>query len=167
MKVTFIGDIDTKLMVSKLDEIATSTIERIEKEQGVKINGYSLHGADLLAKVNVEGVDEPQLLTVDHHGMTEPFQWIVDMDKETHVNNQEESMFDQYTVAKAQGQEHELEEIESAYGDIILELEKSETYEGMERKVYSVINEDYKVVRVYQQGKLIQKIKLVPRGVVQ
>lgn len=76
-------------------------------------------------------------------------------------------MFDQYTVAKAQGQEHEFEEIESAYDDIILELEKSETYDDMERKVYSVINEEYKVVRVIQQGNLIQEIKLVPRKDVQ
>ncbi|MGV2442383.1 hypothetical protein FO484_22110, partial [Bacillus atrophaeus ATCC 9372] len=73
MKVTFIVDIDTKLMVSTLAEVATLTIERIEKEQGVKINGYSLHEAALLVKVTVEAMDSPQLLTVDHHGITEPF----------------------------------------------------------------------------------------------
>lgn len=162
MKVTFVGEINIQRMAEKLVEIASSTVERLEKEHNTKINGYSIHEADVQVKFDVEGADEPQMLTVNHHGMTEPFQWIVDMDKETEINNEDQSMFDEYSVAKAKGQEKQFEEIKSIYNDADLELEDVEAFDNMSKKVYTVLNEEYKVVKVFQDDRLIQEYKLIP-----
>jgi len=163
MKVTFVGEINVEVMTQKLVEIAQSTIERLEKEHQAKINGHSIHEVDLQIKFDVEGMDEPQMLTVDHNGVTEPFQWIVDLNEGKELTNEHESMFDEYSKAMAQGEEHQFKEVESLYNDADLLLEHTETFGDMKKEFYSVAQEDYKVVRIYQAEKLIQEYKLLPR----
>jgi hypothetical protein len=164
MKVTFIGELNTDIIAKKLMEVTESTIQRLEKEHAVKIKGTHIHEADISVKFDVEGMAEPQMLTVNHHGMTEPFQWIVDVDKDTEINNQEKSMFDDWTVSKAQGVEHEFKEVKSDYNIIDLDEESSEEFGDMSKKIYKH-KEGFKVVKVFQNKKLIQEYKLIPKEV--
>ncbi|MEH7117245.1 hypothetical protein V7128_07460 [Neobacillus vireti] len=162
MKVTFVGELNIDIIAKKLLEVTESTIQRLEKEHGVKINGTKIHEADFSVKFDVEGMDEPQMLTVNHHGMAEPFQWIVDMDENTEINNQEKSMFDEYTVKKYQGVEHEFKEVKSEYKKKDLTKESSEEFGDMSKVVYQH-KDGFKVVQVFQNKKLIQEYKLIPK----
>jgi hypothetical protein len=165
MKVQFIGELNVDLLARKLIEIAENTALRLEKEQNVKINGYGIHEAEVTVKYDVEGMEEPQLLTVEHHkGQPEIFTWIVDVDKDETASNEKESMYDAWTVAKAQGKEHQFKEVKSVYNLIDLEEipELSEDFGDMSKKVYSH-KDGFRVVKVFQNKKLIQEYKLIPK----
>jgi hypothetical protein len=166
MKVQFVGKLNIDAVAKKLVEIADSTIERIEKEQeGVNITGFEVHDAEFTVKLNVEGMDEPQVLTVEHHkGAPEMFKWIVNPETDEANSNEDESEFDAYTVAKAQGKEMEFKEIGSIYGILDLEeiTELSEVYGNMSKKVYEH-KDGFRVVQVRQNRKLIQEYKLIPK----
>jgi hypothetical protein len=166
MKVEFVGKLNIDAVAKKLIEIADSTAERVQSEnEGVKINGFEVHDAEFTVKYHVEGIDEPQILTVEHHqGSPEMFKWIVNADKDETVNNEDESEFDAYTVAKAQGKEMEFAEIDSIYNivDLTEIPELTEDYGSMSKKVYEH-TDGYRVVQVRQNRKLIQEYKLIPK----
>lgn len=164
MKVIVKGQIKPQELAEKLIEVAQSTAERMEKEnEGVKITGFDIHEAEVTVKYHVQGMDDPQVLTVEHHkGHPELLTWIVDMDEDTTANNEDESAFDEWSVAKAQGKEHQFAEIVSVYKDEDLTEESAEHYEDMSKVVYSH-KEGFKVAKIFQDGKLIQEIKLIPK----
>lgn len=167
MQVQFIGKLNIDAVAKKLIEIAESTIERVEKEnEGVKVNGFEVHDAEFTVKFNVEGISDPQVMTVEHHkGHPEMFKWIVNMDKDEAQNNEQESEFDAYTVTKVkEGKELEFKEIESQYNilDIDEIPELSETFGDMSKKVYEH-KEGFRVVQVRQNRRLIQEYKLIPK----
>lgn len=165
MKIKFVGKLNVDMLASKLIEITESTIERLQKEQEADIEGYKIHEADITVKFDVKGMDEPQLLTIEHHkGHPEIFTWIVDVDKYEASNNEKESMFDDWTVAKAQGKEYQFKEIESVYNMEDLEEDESlyEVFGDMSKRVFNH-KDGFKVVQVFQNDKLIQEYKLVPK----
>lgn len=167
MKVTFIGELNIEQLAKKLIEVADSTALRVEQEnEGVKITGYELHDAEVTVKFNVEGMEEPQVLTVEHHkGHPEMLTWIVDMDNEKESSNEDESQFDAYTVAKVKdGKEPEFKEIESIYNikDLTEIEELTESYGNMSKKVYEH-TEGYRVAQIRQNKKLVQEVKLIPK----
>ncbi|MED4619531.1 hypothetical protein [Priestia megaterium] len=167
MKLILKGQIDKDTLIKKIEEVAESTIERVEQETGAKITGHEIHEAEVTVKVLVEGMDEPQVLTVEHHeGQKEMLTWVVDVDEETVLNNEEESLFDEYTVAKAQGKELEFKEVKTKYNLIDLTEDKSlaEEFSDMSKKVYDH-KDGFKVVKVFQNKKLVQEYKLVPKEV--
>ncbi|MGG4039006.1 hypothetical protein ABEV80_12910, partial [Heyndrickxia ginsengihumi] len=97
-----------------------------------------------------------------HKGHPELLHWIVDTDKDTEINNEKESMFDDWTVAKSQGQEYQFKEVESHYNDEDLQIENYEDFGDMSKGVYNH-KEGFKVVRVFQGKKLIQEYKFIPK----
>lgn len=166
MKITFTGkNINVDDLVNKLTEVIVTTSERLEKESKGKtvIESTGIVEADFTIKFKVEGMDEPQVLTVEHHkGQPEMYQWIVNMDEDTIANNELDSMFDDYTVAKAKGEELKFKEIESIYNDADLTEESSEVYSDMAKIIFNH-KDGFKVVRIYQDDKLIQEFKLIPK----
>ena len=164
MKVTFVGELNVELLAKKLLEVIENTAIKVQTEnEGVKIKGFGIHEADVTVKFDVEGMDDPQLLTVEHHqGHPEVLQWIVNVDEDTMASNEKESMYDEYTVAKANGQDLNFKEIESLYRLIDLEEESREEYSDMHKVVYNHVD-GFKVVKVFQHRKLIQEYKLVPK----
>lgn len=60
MKVIIKGSMSVNEFAEKLLEVANSTALRMEQEnEGVTINGYEIHEAEVTVKFLVEGVDEP------------------------------------------------------------------------------------------------------------
>ncbi|MCM3639664.1 hypothetical protein M4D68_00695 [Priestia aryabhattai] len=166
MKVIIKGmEITNEMLTNKLNEVADSTVERVMKETGATIENYSIKEAEITLQFMVEGMDEPQVLTVEHHeGQREMLTWVVDMDEETELSNEEESLFDKYSASIAKGEQMKFEEIKSEYNLIDLEEDKEmhEKYSDMEKKVYDH-KDGFKVVRVFYNKKLIQEYKLVPK----
>lgn len=167
MKVEFIGKLNIDTVAKKLVEIADSTIERVVKESEgtAKVNGFEVHDAEFTIKFNVEGIDEPQVMTVEHHlGQPEMFKWIVNVDKDESSTNELKSEFDAWSVAKAQGKEVVFEEIESLYNTLEAEeiTEFTEDYGSMSKIMYEH-QDGYRFVQVKQHGKLIQEYKLIPK----
>lgn len=166
MKVIIKGmEITNEMLTNKLNEVADSTVEKVMSETGATIENYSIKEAEITMQFKVEGMDEPQVLTVEHHeGQREMLTWVVDMDEETEISNEEESLFDKYSASIAKGEEMKFEEIKSQYNLIDLEEDKKlhEKYSDMEKKVYDH-KDGYKVVKVFYNKKLIQEYKLVPK----
>jgi len=168
MRVTFVGKLDVNEMLSKLNEIAESTINRMiaESADEVSISGFEIHDAEFTVKFNVEGMEDAQVMTVEHHeGYPEMFKWIVNADTDETTSNEEESEFDAYTVAKVKtGKEPEFKEIESIYNimDIDEISDLSEVYSNMSKKVYEH-KDGFKVVQVRQNRRLVQEYKLIPQ----
>lgn len=166
MKVQIIGtDLNLKQVTEKLSDVIMNTIQKVEAEQGVNITGFSIVDSETTIKLKVEGMDEPQLLTVEHHkGFPEMFKWIVNVDKDEANSNEEESEFDEYSVAKSNGEEKQFAEIESVYSIVDLQeiVDLSETYGNMSKKVYEH-KDGFRVVQLRQNRRLIQEYKLVPK----
>lgn len=168
MKVQIIGEGLTINQVSeKLCDVIGDTISRFadDNKSEVNVEGFGVVEAEFTVKFKVEGIDEPQVMTVEHHkGSPEMFTWVVDMDKDSAVSNEDNSIFDEFTVAKSQGQELNFKEVESLYNIIDLEEipELTEEYSDMSKKVY-VHKDAYRVVQVRQHRKLIQEYKLTPK----
>jgi hypothetical protein len=55
-----------------------------------------------------------------------------------------------------------MSQIVSEYDDADLEEESSEEFGDMSKTLYAH-KDGYKVVRIYQKGKLIQEVKLIPK----
>lgn len=166
MKVQIIGtDLTIGQVTEKLSDVIHNTIEKVESEQGVKINSFGIVDSETTIKLHVEGMDEPQLITVEHHkGFPEMFKWIVNVDKDEANSNEEESEFDEYSVAKSNGEEKQFAEIESVYSIVDLQeiVDLSESYGNMSKKVYEH-TDGFKVVQVRQNRRLIQEYKLIPK----
>lgn len=170
MKVQFIGkDIQAGEMVAKLQAVIAETLAKFaeDTESEVAVTAQGIVEAEFTIKFNVDGEELPQIMTVEHHpGSPEMFTWIVDMDKESTITNEESSMFDDFTVATAKGKEFNFKEVESVYSIIDLEEipELTETYTDMSKKVYEH-KDGYRVVQVRQHKKLIQEYRLIPAEV--
>lgn len=168
MEIEITGNVQSldfeEVIVDKLDEIMTSTAERLMAEQDVKITGAVFTNAQFTLGFNIEGMEEPQLLTVEHHeGIPEMFKWVVDVDEDTKVSNEEKSAYDAWTVAKAKGEELEFEPVESLYNKADLKPTEQDVFGNMTRTVLSH-KDGFKVSQVRQNGHLIQEYKMVPRA---
>lgn len=164
MKVIVKGSINLDKLAQKLLEIADHTATKVMQDTGTKINSFSVHEAEVTFKFDVEGVDEPQVMTVEHYeGKPEIFTWLVDAEADTTANNENESLFDAWTVAKAEGKELDFKEIESEYNEADIICEDSESYGDMTKDTYSIVGSKDKLVRVYQGNKLIQEYRLVAK----
>lgn len=162
MKVIVKGELNVEQLAKKLIEVAENTALKVEQDTGAKINGYSVHEAEVTFKFNVEGMDEPQVMTVEHFkGQPELLTWIVDADADTTANNEDESLFDAWTVAQKEGTVLVFDEIKSEYDDNYLLLEDTEQYGDMSKEVYSFLEGKDKLVRVYQEDRLVQEYKLI------
>lgn len=165
MKVIVSGSINIDKLAEKLLEVAENTVAKIEAENGAKINSYSIHEAEVTFKFDVEGIEEPQVMTVEHHeGHPEVFTWLVDADKGTEMSNEEDSLYDAWSVAQAMGEDMKFEEVQSIYSivDLTEIPELSEAFGDMSKKVYEHTG-GFRVVQVRQDRKLIQEYKLVPK----
>ena len=165
MKVIVSGSINIDKLAEKLLEVAENTVAKVQAEQGAKINGYSIHEAEVTFKFDVEGIEEPQVMTVEHHeGSHEVFTWLVDAEEDTASNNEDDSLYDAWSVAQAKGTDFAFNEVDSVYSIIDLEEipELSESFGDMSKKVYEH-KEGFRVVQVRQNRKLIQEYKLIPK----
>lgn len=165
MKVIVSGSINIDKLAEKLLEVAENTVAKIEAENGAKINSYSIHEAEVTFKFDVEGIEEPQVMTVEHHeGHPEVFTWLVDADKGTEMSNEDDSLYDAWSVAQAMGEDMKFEEVQSIYSivDLTEIPELSEAFGDMSKKVYEHTG-GFRVVQVRQDRKLIQEYKLVPK----
>lgn len=169
MEIEIIGNVDTidfeEKIVEALDEVMTSTADRLQKEQGIKITGAEFTKALFTIGYFVEGMEDSQLLTVEHHtGVPEMFKWVVDLDKEERSHNEDVSAYDPWTVAMAKGEQKEFETVETIYvpeKDFIDEVQRDE-YGDMSRVIYEHTNGN-RVVQVLQKGRLIQEYTLIPK----
>lgn len=168
MEIQFTGnvaehDFEEKI-IEKLEDIVDSTIERLQHEnEGTVIESTVITGATFNIALNIKGVEEPQVLTVEHHeGHPEVFKWVVDLDADETLNNEKSSLYDDWTVAAAEGKEHLFTEIKSVYDHADLTLDKQVDYGTMSEVTLDHVD-GYKVVKIYQHGKLIQEYKLIPQ----
>lgn len=167
MIVQFVGKLNAETLMEQLNDIVMNTAEKAMQENGgtATIHGAEIHDAEFTVKFQVEGMAEPQILTVEHHqGQPEMFKWIVNAETLESSSNKDESEFDEYTVAKAKGIEKEFIEIDSIYSILDLQetVDLADNYGNMSKKVYEHI-EGFKVVQVRQNRKLIQEYKLIPK----
>lgn len=168
MEVQFTGNVRGKdfedKIVSKLDEIVVGTAERLMDEQeGLRIKEGVISGATFTIAYDVEGMEESQLLTVEHHkGHPEVLKWVVDLDAGESSSNEEASAYDDYTVAAAYGMEKEFEEVETLYDAPDLVFVEEENFGNMD-KVTLQHKDGFLVIRVYQNKKLIQEYKATPK----
>ncbi|MGE6629645.1 hypothetical protein [Bacillus sp. NPDC077027] len=164
MKVTIVGEMNVDLLAKKLLEVVENTAIKVQTEaEDAKINSWSITEADVLVKFNIDGVDEPQFLTVEHHkGHPELLHWVADVSKDELSSNEDESMFDEWTVSKSQGQDLQFKEVKSVYNaDDFTGVESSEDFGDMQKDVINH-KDGFKVVQVFQNDKLIQEYKLIP-----
>lgn len=167
MKVIVKGELSVEQLAKKLIEVAEHTANKVEQdsEDKVSINAWKVHEAEVMFKFDVEGIDEPQIMTVEHHaGQSEALTWIIDTDTDTTATNEHESFIDTWTASQVKGEPLVFEEIESEYDDEGLVLEDTEQYADMSKEVYDFIGSDDKLVRVYQEDKLVQEYKLIYTG---
>lgn len=165
MEVQFLGNVEehdfTDVIVDRLGEIVDSTVERIMAENdGVVITGAVVTEATFTVGLHIVGIEEPQLVTVEHHkGHPEVFKWVIDLDEGVDVSNKDVSMFDSWSVSAANGDEQEFTEIESQYDPVALTFESEENFKDMDR--VTLLHEDgFKVIKVYQHKHLVQEYKV-------
>lgn len=164
MKVIISGAVNPQDLVDKLTKVAEETAEKLSKEQGVEFKGFKVHEAEITVKYDIEGVDEPQVLTVEHHeGYPELFTWLLNVDTETQSSNEDESQYDEYTVAKSKGEDIQFKEIESKFDSEDLTVETVEEYGDMAKETYYHVVDGSKVMQIKQDGKLIQELTLTPK----
>lgn len=168
MEIEIIGkvravDVEEKIF-EKLEEVLVSTVDRLEADQNISVNDAVVVGAKFTVGLEIEGMDEPQFLTVEHHeGVPEMFKWVIDYNAGTELNNENGSAYDAWSIAKTKGNELPFETVESAYDDNMLVVQDKETFGDMSRVTYSHKEEDHKVIRIYQNDRLVQELKLVPK----
>lgn len=167
MKVIVKGSLTVTELAKQIIEIAGETVKKVQIEnEGVLIKDCNVAEAEVTFKFDIEGQDEPQLMTVTHHeGASEVFTWLVDVDRDKQVsttNNQDKSLYDPYSVATAQGKDFDFKEIQSEFSDVQLEQESTEEFGDMKKIMYDM-EDGKKLVRVYHKGKLIQEYTLVPK----
>lgn len=160
MKVIISGSYDIKALAEKLVEVADNTALKVQKDNpGVEINGYTVADAEVTFKFDIEGYEEDQILTVTHDEAlgSEVLTWIINEEGES--NNEEQSLYDEYSRSLAKGKELEFKEVGSEYAD--MELTALEVQElGSMCKIRSVLPSGDQVVQVYQHDKLIQEYLL-------
>lgn len=172
MEIQFVGKVEDydfeDVIVDKLGEIVDTTIARIEAEnEGTVIKGAVVTEATFTIGLHIEGIEEPQLVTVEHYkGHPEVFKWVIDLDKDEQLNNEESSVFDAWSVATAKGEAKEFEEIKSIYDPTELSFEVEENFGDMDKVTLNHVD-GYKVVKVYQNKKLIQEYRLTPKEISQ
>lgn len=162
MKIKFTGNMTVKDVENKLQEVVDSTISKLkEGDTEVAIEGWELDEVEVQVKFKIEGVEEPQVLTIEHHeDQPEMFTWLVDMDKDQSLNNEEESLVDVWSASMAKGEAYDFEEIITEYGDDGLEEIDVEIYSDMSKKVYNIKGTKDQLVRIYQYDKLVQEYRL-------
>lgn len=164
MKLQITGSLSLAELTKKIEEIVESTIDRVKSEDdSLNITGWGVREADVTIEFTIEGEEEAQVMTVEHHeGQSEMFTWLVNTDEDTEVSNQEESMIDDWTAAVARDEELQFPEIESKFSEHNLDYESEEKYNDLTKIVYNFnqFNSTDKLVRVYQSGRLIQEYKL-------
>lgn len=168
MKVQFIGNVAGEdfedVLIAKLDEVLVTTAEKLQEDKGANVESVIITEAEFTVGLKIEGIEEPQLLSVEHHeGQPEMFKWVVDLDNGKEENNEEESFVDEWTASMQQGKEKEFATIESVYDAGDLTLDEKETVGNMD-KVTLNHKDGFKVVKVYQNDKLIQEYKLTPKA---
>lgn len=167
MKVQIIGNVPMvdleEQIVKRLEDIVVATADRLYMEKSVQVNDLFITNAEFTVALSIEGQAEPQLLTVEHHeGHPEIFKWVVDIDKEEAHSNEEQSEFDEWTVSVIDGEEKKFKPVKSVYDQAELQLEDKEEYGNMAKLTF-VHDSGFKVVKVYQDGNLIQEYKLTPK----
>ncbi|MFG3611477.1 hypothetical protein [Rummeliibacillus stabekisii] len=161
MKIIVKGITDIKELASKLEGVANTTALMLERDNpDVKINGFSVVEAEVSVKYDIEGYDEPQMITVNHGAGSEIFTWVVD-GNETE-NNKDESLFDDACKAIMRGEKPEFKEVQSEFKYDDLLLESSDKFLGMRKDLFTH-KDGFKVVQVFQEGKLIQEYILRPK----
>lgn len=162
MKIKFTGNMTIKEVEDKLQEVVDSTSHKLADEgTDVAIEGWELDEVEVQVKFKIEGVDNPQVLTIEHHeGQPEMFTWLVDMDKDLSLNNEEESLVDVWSASMAKGEAYDFEEIITEYGDDGLEEIDVDIYSDMSKKVYNIKGTKDQLVRIYQYDKLVQEYRL-------
>lgn len=148
---------------NRLEDIVENTVARLEKEQGVEIEDVVIEDVEYMLGLKVKGMEEVQFLSVEHHeGVPEVFMWVVDAEEGTAESNNEASFYDSWSVAKMQGLEQEFKTINSIFTDHDLGHLNTETFGNMEKHTFEHVG-GYNVVRVYQDGRLVQEFKVLPK----
>lgn len=162
MKIKFTGKMTVAELENKLQEVLANTIDKLsDNDPDAVIEGWELDEVEVQVKFKIEGVDDPQILTVEHHkDQPEMFTWLVDMDEDRSLNNEEESLVDVWSASMAKGEPFEFEEIITEYGDDGLVEVDVEEYSDMSKKVYDIKGTQDQLVRIYQHGKLVQEYRL-------
>lgn len=154
---------DLESIVDKLEEVVTTTIGKLATDKGIAVADARIIDAEFTIGLEIEGLDELQYLTVEHHeGVPEAFKWVVDMGNDKAENNEDASYFDSWSVAKYKGHEQVFEPVESVYVDEDMFLISEETFGNMSKRLYNHMN-GFEVARIYQNGALIQEYKLIPK----
>jgi len=167
MKVQMAGKMTVKEMTDKLAEVVSETIKKVTEENGeTGIKSWDIHGADFTIKFELEGVEEAQVLTVEHYaGQSEMFTWLVNMDEDVALSNEDESMYDAWTTSLARGEELEFDKVDTLFDDTDLVLVNEETFSDLSKEIYTFKEKgnENKLVRVYQEGNLIQEYTLLAK----
>lgn len=163
MKIIITGEMSPMTLVDKIKQVAVETAQKLEAEQDVKLNGFKIHEAEVTVKYDIEGVDEPQVLTIEHHaGHPELFTWLLDAETGEKSSNEGESQYDEYTVAKSKGEDVQFKEIESIFNPEDLLLDNVEEFGDMAKETYNHVDGS-KVMQIRQGGKLIQEMTLIEK----
>lgn len=163
MKVIITGALSPIDLAEKIAKVASETAHKLETEQGVKFTDYQVHEAEVTIKYSIEGLDEPQVLTVEHHeGQPELFTWLLNAETDEKTSNEDESQYDEYTVAKAKGEDVKFKEIESIFDSEDLTFVSEEQFGDMVKETYNHMDGSV-VVLIKQDGKLIQEMTLTAK----
>lgn len=157
-----------KLLEEK-EEIKTARASVVKMEttisnpEGIESEQEDVVEVTLMVQLFVNDSAEGQFLTVEHYkDQPEYFQWNVDMDADDLSNNEEKSNYDAWTVAKNSGEELAFETVESVYDGADLSEQSLEVFGDMKRATLNH-KDGFKVVQIYQNGNLIQELKLTEK----
>lgn len=162
MRIKFINAENTSVsnMKDKLQEVIRTTILNLQRDQDVEIEEATITEVQFTVGVVPEGGDEPQVLTVEHHeGFPEMFEWIVDLSEGKEATNKDKSFQSEQQVAMAKGIHQHFKEIESVYNEDDLKATSEQQAGDMAQVTYDH-TDGFQVVRIYQEGRLVQEYKL-------
>lgn len=145
-------------IIPRVEDIIKGTKESLVRDKDVTVTDTVISEIEITVGLNIEGVEETQFLTVEHHkGLEEPFTWLVDMNEPEAKANMEESFIDPVEAGLALGETPEFKEIEPKYPLSELTEEKVEEYGDMKEITYSTSDnlEEELVVKVFQGDKLV------------
>ncbi|GAB6153707.1 hypothetical protein JCM17380_24570 [Desulfosporosinus burensis] len=172
MKVFINGKITRE---GRMDELVSEIVNTMGKRIGVPENTkITIEGLGFKVIFHIDGVDTYATVPRDVNGETvnEMFSVSVHLDEDGNIiqteDNEEESFYDGYTLAKSVGQEYQYEGTESAYSNDELELLESlgeNTGDDVMAVKYRVIADpETEVLRHYKGDLLVAEYVYKPKG---
>jgi len=142
-------------IIPQLEDVIKGTKESLQRDKGVTIEDTVLSEINIKVGLGVEGKEEPQFLTIDHHeGVEEPFTWVVDLAEGKATNNEDNSFIDPYEAQLSKGETPDFEEIETKFPDEHLTIEKVDKVGDMQEIVYSTDEslEEAIIVKLFEEN---------------